>query len=147
MIQDRDHAPWCSTNMIREVVTAAWDQLLTFPSKLIQLPNKPLTEWSLSGFGFNPPPTHPHLRVGKHSALASCLNCFQACWASGVNNGTNMNSEKRGIQVKKCVRGRHIVLLTSSSGALILFGVILHLLWGLVRSSRWRPCCLKTRNG
>lgn len=36
----------------------------------------------------------PPLRVGKHSALASCLNYFQARSASGMSNGTNMNSEE-----------------------------------------------------
>lgn len=67
----------------------------------LRQPNKPLTKRRLCGFSlscFSIIRTHrfPPLRAEKHSASASCLNCFQTSHsAAGMNKGTNMTGMLR----------------------------------------------------
>lgn len=87
--------------MIREAVTAAWEQLLTFPPKPLRWPNKPLTKRSLRGFSLScfssvkrtvsPPQGGETLSIGQLFKLLP----DSPRSASGMNKDTNMTGMLR----------------------------------------------------
>ena len=94
---DTGWGSWCTTNRIRDAVTAAWKQLLTFPPTAKQTSDKKEPVWVQSELFFHHSSApFPPLRAEKHSASASCLNCFQTSHsAAGMNKGTNMTGMLR----------------------------------------------------
>ncbi len=146
-MQGQDCGPWCTTNMIREAVTAAWEQLLAFLPKPLRWPNKPLTKRSLRGFSFSCFSSVKHtvspLRGEETLSIGQLFKLLpdSPCSASGMNKGANMtgmlrkrNSGWEMLSWRK-YGFPHPVLWVH-----IVFRVILNLLWGVLMSPGWSSC-------